>query len=350
MHCDISIPFGLRWGAWCCSNVTNAICDIMFHLHGSRLLVYIDDFIGINKNYNKAVTEFNHLSELFKNLGVQEATHKAIAPCREITWLGLQFDTINLVLRMPQSKIKATMELLRDNWLLKQKATRKHLQQLLGRLLHISYAVKPARLFVSRMLETLRSAPAVGYVSLSTDFKLDVNWFLQFLPVYNGIHMMVQTRADFYIEVDSCLSGCGGICGKLYYHSQFPDYIMELNLNICQKEMLNILVAVRLFASTWQDMCVQLFSDNSVSVAVLNSGRSRDSYLLACARQVWFICAKQNITLLVGHKAGVDLHEADCLSREHLSVYFENKVKEIANSHTRLTLPHSIFHVSFNVI
>lgn len=345
-YSDISIAFGLRWGAWCCSSVTNALCDIMIKEYNAKLLVYIDDYVGLHSSLHKATADFENLASMFKTLGVQEATHKSVPPTTKIIWLGLEFDTVNLILKMPEHKINATLELLQDTWLHKSSATRKQIQQLLGKLLHISRAVKPARLFVSRMLETLRQAPVTGYVKLSEEFLLDAHWFMRFLRHYNGIHMMVQTTAETYIEVDSCLSGCGGICGCYYYHSQFPDYIMDMDLSICHKEMLNIVLALKLFANAWQDTCVKLFTDNSVSVSVLSSGRSRDSYLLACAREVWLICAQKNISLLVEHKAGVLLQDADSLSREHLSAQFKAKVEKIAKSHTRLNVSQELFNLT----
>ena len=68
--------------------------------------------------------------------------------------------------------------------------------------------------------------------------------------------MMQQHIVDSVTEVDSCLTSCDGICGIYYYHTEFPEIIMEMNLDIACKEMLNIVLALKLFAKRWKDTTV----------------------------------------------------------------------------------------------
>ena len=90
-----------------------------------------------------------------------------------------------------------------------------------------------------------------GTAPLTADCKEDLGQFLSWLPCYNGLGLMRPQPADIIIEVDSCLTGCGGIAGNEYYHEPQPPFVQEQRLNICQLEMLNIAVAVRLWAATW---------------------------------------------------------------------------------------------------
>jgi hypothetical protein len=48
-------------------------------------------------------------------------------------------------------------------------------------------AIKPARLFVNRVIGLLRIAPAVGFVHIGQEFKRDLEWFVRFAQVYNGV-------------------------------------------------------------------------------------------------------------------------------------------------------------------
>lgn len=345
IYVDTSIPFGLRWGAMCCTSITYAITRFLYKQHHDRWLVYIDDYCGCNRSYTAAMDSYTRLSELFKTLGIQEAVHKANPPCTHITWLGIEFHTDSLTILMPEVKILNILSILRNEWLHKTYASKRQLQQILGKLLYLSQTVKPARLFVSRMLETLRAATLQAKVKLSPDFKKDINWFVRFLPAYNGLHMMQPTITESPIEVDSCLTGCGGLWGDFYYHTQFPDFIMDMNLHISCKEMLNIALALKLFANKLRDAVIQIYSDSATAVAVLNSGRSHTQFLLACAREVWLVCAQQNIDLVVSHKPGRLIPDADALSREHLSTHFREYVEKLGTHRTRININPELFHL-----
>ena len=50
-------------------------------------------------------------------------------------------------------------------------------------------------------------------------------------------------------------------------------------------------------------------------VTVLKSGKTRDPYLAACARNIWFESALADIDLQYAHIRGVDNKVADVLSR-----------------------------------
>ena len=79
--------------------------------------------------------------------------------------------------------------------------------------------------------------------------------------------------------------------------------------------MINILVALKLFCKNWAKQVVRLFCDNSAMVQVLQSGRTKDPYLAACARNVWLLAAKHDIQITYVHIAGKKNRAADLLSR-----------------------------------
>jgi hypothetical protein len=217
---------------------------------------------------------------------------------------------------IPQAKIDETLILLRT-WEKKTTASRQQLQQLLGKLFHIAKCVKPARLFVGRMLDTLRRSPLSGFTPLDDEFQKDIFWFLQWIALYNGVHLM--KHIDYYTKafVDSSLTGCGGICGHQIYHAEFPDFILDMDLDIVHLEMLNIVLACKLWANVWSNAAVEIFCDNAPAVCVLQNGRSKDNYLLKCAREIWLICVTNDISLKVTHKPGHEMDIPDALSRFH---------------------------------
>ena len=79
--------------------------------------------------------------------------------------------------------------------------------------------------------------------------------------------------------------------------------------------MVNIHLAVRLFNHQWASKKVLIHCDNAAVVSVLKTGKTRDPYLGACARNVWYVAATSDIDLEYTHIRGIDNKVADALSR-----------------------------------
>ena len=73
--------------------------------------------------------------------------------------------------------------------------------------------------------------------------------------------------------------GLGGRYENLVYH--LP--VVKHYLSIIHLEMINILVAVRIFGHIWHRKLVLVKCDNEAVVQVLTSGKSRDPFLAAFA-------------------------------------------------------------------
>jgi hypothetical protein len=323
-YIDVSIPFGIRWGAMACQRTTNGIRYIQ-ERQSRDTLNYIDDFLGVESTQQEAQAASSGLQQLLVELGVEESASKFIAPTTCLPWIGIEFDTVAMEVRMPQHKIDATLALLQQ-WRHLTRATRQQLRKLLGKLFHIGHTCKPVRLCVSRMLHTLRGAPATGYTDLSDCFQRDVTWFMAFLPSYNGRHLLDASPPSFSVEVDSCLSGCGGLTAGEYYHTGFPDFVLRQDIAISQLEMLNIVITVKLWHHHWEHSHVRIHCDNAAAVSVLNTGRGRDPFLLKCAREVWLLSALHDFQVEIIHTPGALISSADALSRYHLHPHLATQV------------------------
>lgn len=324
-YTDISIGFGLRSGAMICQRVTNAIKYITSQ-NGNDIENYIDDMAGADTPI-KAMSAFTRLRSLLFELGVSEAFDKACFPSTQMEFIGITFDSISLTMSIPTSKIEEILLELRS-WSNKCTANKTQLNSLLGKLHFISKCVRPARLFVSRMLETLRAAPERGYVRLGDEFRKDVNWFLNFLPSYNGITLMEHPPlpTDVHVDLDACMSGVGGCYGNEVYHCELPPFIVEEGHHITHLEMLNLVIAAKVWKDKWQGYRVTLHCDNIACVYTLNTGRARDPYLLKCAREIWLLSASNDFVITARHKRGADNVIADMLSRRHLSQQFQSRL------------------------
>ena len=82
---------------------------------------------------------------------------------------------------------------------------------------------------------------------------------------------------------------------NLVYH--VPLIKNYKNLAIMQLEMLNIMVALKIFAGAWCHQKIHVKCNNLAVVQVLKSGRTRDPFLGVCAHNVWMLAAHHDIDI-----------------------------------------------------
>ena len=115
--------------------------------------------------------------------------------------------------------------------------------------------------------------------------------------------LFMTIKVAFQVHLDACLQGLGGVFSNLAYYVPIP--LGFSNLNIVHLEMINIVVALKLFCNHWAKQSVKVFCDN---IAV-------DPYLAAAARNVWLLAAKYDIDITYVHISGKSNRTADLLSR-----------------------------------
>ena len=333
---DTGVAFGARSGALFCQRWTDAIVFIMSQ-KGYVCSNYLDDLRGLSLDYDDACAGYYCLGALLSLLGVEESYHKRQPPTQTPRCMGLDFDTVQLTVAVPQDKLVAIRSLVQD-WLLRSKATKRQLQSVLGKLLYIAKCVQPARLFLGKMLATLRRAPDQGTVDLDPEFRRDLVWFHKFLPHYNGVSLMTlpDLPSDLSTYFDASPTGCGGISGKYYYHAVFPQSVSAQELHMSQLEILNIMVGCKVFKELWHQHRIVIHCDNSSAIHLLQTGRCQDAKMLQVARQIWWLAAKHEFVLVARHRPSALMTEVDALSRLHTKASFSQKC------HTTIADPNSI--------
>ena len=88
-----------------------------------------------------------------------------------------------------------------------------------------------------------------------------------------------------------------------------------MSRSIVHLEMVNVLLAVRLFQTKWAGRKVLIKCGNKAVVTVLRSGRARDPFLGACVRNIWYVSALSDMDIHYVHIRGLDNRMADLLSR-----------------------------------
>ena len=272
---------------------------------------YVDDLIycGTPSTIFRA---YEMLSSLLLQLGLHISAKNLVPPSTSVICLGILIDTETRTMSVPSEKLHNISDLC-SQWQNKTKCTKQQLQSLLGSLLYISKCVKPARAFLNRMLQFLRDMGDKRSVRLSQEFFKDLAWFQSFLNHFNGIVYYDTRPIQAELHLDACLTGLCGIfhnqCYALPIPKGFNDY------SFIHLEMLNIVVALKVWAHQWANKKLRIKCDNMAVVEVLLSDKTKDNVLATCARNIWMLTALFNITIHIEHIPGKCNVIADLLSR-----------------------------------
>ena len=79
--------------------------------------------------------------------------------------------------------------------------------------------------------------------------------------------------------------------------------------------MVNIVVALKIWATQWACKKLRVKCDNIAVVDVLTTGKTKDTILACCARNTWLLSAIYNISIHIEHIPGKSNIVADLLSR-----------------------------------
>ena len=120
------------------------------------------------------------------------------------------------------------------------------LQCFLGSLLYFTKCVRPARFYRNRMFHLLRNHHYGKYKKLSQQFHCNLNWFNVFLGQYNSItFFLVKLLISKYTWMLPCrvlvVFWTSSIC--------FTSRSGFNHLHIIQLEMLNVVVALKVWAN-----------------------------------------------------------------------------------------------------
>jgi hypothetical protein len=325
--------------------VTDAIRYILYK-QGVFVLNYIDNIIGIAPN-DVADVHFKITLNLLNNLGFNINHKKTVPPTNNCSCLGIYFNLATGSLHIPNSKLAEVIDLC--NFHLNKKSISKNkLQALIGSLIYLHKAIKPARIFVNRILALLRNMGEAPRVAIDEGTKQDLRWFIACAHAVNRSVKIFKCRQPrYHIYVDASLKGVGGVLHNSVYTLSLPTYP---GWCIAHWEAINILVALCTFSQFIKGRKIIIWCDNKVAVSVLNSGRGVDPILQTISRTLWVTGAQLDCDIEFAHIKGVDNGVADLLSR------WEGQVNPISKLFFQLNaipvwcqVPKDVFALDYNI-
>ena len=347
-YLDAAAAFGWVHGSGAFQMASDAIAFLMAK-KGYKMFPYIDDYILVTHR-DKADDAFQYLVHLLTDLGLPMNPDKLCPPTTSLTCLGITINVEQHVLSIEDTKIKAIWQECCSIFS-KTYLSRNKFQSLLDKLLYIHKCVRPARIFINRMLSLFRSSHNHNRIHLTHGFFQDLAWFIKFIPSFNG-HTYFNKglpSADNQVFIDASLTGLGAYWNGRAYAT--PVYsILGFKLGIVQLEMFNILLALRSWAKSWAHQSILIHCDNMAVVQVVRSGKSRDDFLSVCLRNIWLLMAAFDVDLHITHIQGCNNTIADALSR----IYSDNPTsseifRDIRNKCIFHTIPLQYFNLDLSL-
>ena len=294
-------------------------------------LNYSDDIGGCETTLDRATQSYDALGKLFSDLGLIESTSKAHPPSTSMPYLGIQFDTVSMQMSIPPEKLTEVREEV-SLWMRKSMASKRTLQQLLGKLFWVSRCVKYSRGFMGRLLTQLQhmhSMPDNKRLKLSQDCKLDIAWWNRYLRRFNGIEILYPTD-PIMLSMEQLLQtpalvncgdaqpqGGGAYFGTEYWSRSFPTWLSGLDIPIHIKEFWVVVVSAWIWGHAWKGSMVYVFSDNSAVVEVLDKEKPKDPRMQELLREYLYIVCTRGFTPIFRRVGTKENHIADFISRNH---------------------------------
>ena len=238
-----------------CQRTTKAVVHI-FTEQPFSADVYLDDFYGA-EHPSLAHQAFSRLGQLFLQLGLDSSPEKDSPPSTSMICLGILVDTAAFTLEVPTTRLEDLLAELTTWQAANSSFTKKQLQSLLGKLSFVTACVKPGRIFMARLLNSLRECkrPASHRYPISAAMLLDIQWWLVFLPRFPRVSLIKPSFWDFEsfnFSTDACLHGGGAVCYTNCISFVFPDCIAPSTLHINAQELFTIIVALKHWAPQLQ--------------------------------------------------------------------------------------------------
>lgn len=335
---DTHVCFGLKCAPYLFTQVSNFVLRCLQRRGFYKSIVYLDDFLVFGDTRQECETAQLTLISILRSLGFYIAWKKCTTPSQVITYLGVVFNSIDMSVSLPSEKMSKLQSEVRF-FIGKTRASKRQVQRLCGILSHCAKVVKGGRTFSQRVINMLKGwTTSKKRIRLPTEFKYDLYWWRDFAAVFNGKNQMIQANygegPSFY--TDACLSGYG--CWEdrdwqagYYNVSVTPDLSsvdqshqhwvnvhvedLESQSNINVLELIPVWLYVKRRAPEWRNLHVLCRCDNISVQFAINKGHSSNQACMSLLRDIFWVCATENIHLTVLYIRGKDNGLADALSR-----------------------------------
>jgi len=178
-------------------------------------------------------------------LNVPIAHHKTEGPCKTLTFLGIELDTVYMTARLPPEKLVKYICFIGKSI----RCTLNELQSLIGMLQFSTSVIPVGKCFLRRLHNATIGMKTPYYLIKITDcMREDLMLWKHFLENYNGttfIHYKPKiTSYEVNMYSDSSKKGYGATLDKEYLCGTFPDIWLQESIEFLKLYPIFLLVEI----------------------------------------------------------------------------------------------------------
>ena len=286
---------------------------------GINVLAYLDDFIIIADSYESCLRDTQKCIAVLQNLGyIVNFEKSSLTPAQSIEHLGLVIDSVNMTVRITDTKCQNMISLCRQ-LRAKSHPTILEVAKVLGTMISYLPGLELGQMHY-RQLEfcqkfaLFRTRFDYSKTLQLTDAALkDILWWENNVSVQRT--ELIKSKPTVFIETDSSnlywgakLVGGSSTQGSWNQVEQL-DHINILELTAAK-------LGIQALCYDLTNVHIRVRSDNSTCVSYINKkGGSKSLKLNAISVDLWHWCLDHNIMISAEHIPGKFNIQADFLSR-----------------------------------
>ena len=328
---DGRLPFGARKSPSIFSRLTQAVCRIMARKGYQSIVCYLDDFLITGPNFQECLAAYNSLLALLRSLGFKINWQKVIDPCQKLVFLGIEIDTVMGTISLEQKRVNELQDIL-CAFLKKKRATRKQLERLAGKLSWASCVLPWSRLHIRRTFDLMMQLKHSKHKCRISSILPDIQWWLAYIHTGNHTKLIWDERPTIPVFCDASLhaGGAFSLGAWIFTHwNSDQSHLESAHINI--KELAMVLEAAKSWCKWWSGHRIAIFTDNTVTAAIINKGTSPCSESIGILQELSYLCLKYNFSITATHIPGKENCIADAISRLFTPGYIQKLLSLLAN-------------------
>ncbi len=329
-YIDLRLCFGLNTAPYVFWRISNFIVRVGNKYYNVVFIIpYMDDYLVLSPGNTReeakdnCTCDCNNFTQCLSDMGWEISAEKFVAPCQDLVFLGIRINLADRVLSLPDDKLAALLSLLKE-FSSRTSAIKRQIESLAGHLNFACKVVRGGRTFLHRIITLMNTVDDHNAeVELDDEFRLDVQWWLDFASEWNGKAVMLDPHPidSRRFSVDASNRAVCAIFDNEFIIFEHDDITSSWHIN--DKECFGVFIAALRWGHLWQNCHIVVESDNSTTVAAINSGSCRSKNIMHMLRKLFGISARFNFHITAKHVPGILNTLADAGSRLNLTPLVE---------------------------
>ena len=334
---DRVLQFGCRSSPKLFNDFADGAQYVMQYAGVSYVDHYLDDYITAGKaGSNECANNLQVMCDVCEDLGFSLNPSKVVPPTTVLEFLGIILDTDRMEMRISEERLADILHEL-HHWENRHKCTKRELLSIIGKLLFVARVVRPGRTFVRRMIDLSKRIKHLHHkIRLNKEFRADVEWWLNYLPAWNGVPMLSAPSVDIHVFTDASNIAFSGFYDDHWFVATYAGSLEQYGQrSINWRELQAVVTAAATWGASWHNKRVLFHCDNSCVVHILNSGSSKSPVMMQLVRTLFFISATHEFEFTSVYVNTHDNTVADALSRLRFDIFY----KQLPNADFTMTQP-----------